>query len=217
MTNLSSAPRASWIVRFVWLLLAALLLWWLWGWQPLPEDLPEDLTIIRTAAQLSALLPGRTFALEGEIHPAQPVERTWQGRFVWMRTAQSKRRGQEPATVVTEDVRPRVAIVWTGGELILPEDSYDLRYAPRVPDDPWYDWSQTNRGFKRGDLVVARGEIGPSGLPIVESLVAGPLAHPHRLLGQSGTTRFWLFNLLRVFLTLVVIFAAWTALQRGRP
>jgi hypothetical protein len=209
-------PGPRWAARLGWLAFAAVALWLVWGWKydPLPKTI--ELQVVQEPAELAELAPGQSFAFEGRLESLEATPPHWKGRVVWMRTERCRHGGTEWITRLQEDHRPSIAVVMPEGRWILPSQSYDLRLAPKIPDDPWYDWRQGNRGFKSGDSVVARGHIDDTGAPVVYQLAAGPLAHHARTTPGGGAARFVMVNFVRLTLSLLLVVLIWSALMRTR-
>jgi hypothetical protein len=195
---------------------AAVALWLVWGWSADSHRAADDVQVVHTAAEFAALEPGQRFVLEGEVQSLDESPAHWLGRVAWVRTERKRLGKNHWENPVTEEHRPPIAITGQEFSWLLPAGSYDLGMAPKIPDDPWYRWSQVNRGFKQGDHVVARGEVEADGDPVVHQLAAGPLAYHARAMQSSGAVGVPLINFVRLLVTGLVIVVVWSALMRTR-
>lgn len=209
-------PNRFWPARLGWLAFAAVALWLVWGWRADSQRVADDVQVLRTAADFATIEPGQRFILEGELQSLDESPAHWNGRVTWLRTERKRLGRNQWENPTVEEHRPPIAITAEEFSWLLPAGSYDLGMAPKIPDDPWYRWSQVNRGFKLGDRVVARGEIEEDGDMVVHQLAAGPLAYHARTMRSSGAFGVPLINFVRLLVSGLVIVIVWSALMRTR-
>ncbi len=215
MLSTAFARRASWAVRLGWLMFTVAALWLVWSWNLHPTSASAEVAVVNTPQEMERLRPGQVFALRGELQPVDAESKLWRGRMAWTRTERLSRFGSGAARVVDEH-RPAVELQWSGGRWLLPENSYDLTSASKIPDDPWYHWNQGNRGFRPGDRVIALGRVDRQRQPVIQQLAAAPMGAYTHAVSTSARTRSALVVVLQILLTLGVIVIAWSAVLRTR-